>query len=92
MNLVKEKIQDPTKDFKVTTLGHIQRGGKPTARDRVLASRCGMSAVEGLLDGKTNCMAGIMNEQVVYTHFEDCIGQPKIIIPDHLKLINLLSI
>jgi 6-phosphofructokinase 1 len=51
-----------------------------------------MSAVEGLLDGKTNCMAGVMNGQVVYTPFEDCIGKPKIIIPDHLKLINLLSI
>ena len=92
MKLVKEKIQDPTKDFKVTTLGHIQRGGKPTARDRVLASRCGMAAVEGLIAGKTNCMAGVMNLQVVYTPFEDCIGKPKTLIPDHLKLINLLSI
>lgn len=92
MQLVKERIQDPSKDFKVTTLGHIQRGGKPTARDRVLASRCGMTAVEGLLAGKTNCMAGVMNGQVVYTPFEDCIGKTKQLIPDHLKLIHLLSI
>jgi len=92
MKLVKDQIQDPSKDFKVTTLGHIQRGGKPTARDRVLASRCGMAAVEGLLAGKTNCMAGVMNGQVVYTPFEDCIGKPKPLIPDHLKLIHLLSI
>ena len=91
MNLVKEKIQDPSKDFKVTTLGHIQRGGKPTARDRVLASRCGMAAVEGLLNGKTNCMAGIINGQVLYTPFKDCIGQPKPIVSDHLKLIHLLK-
>ncbi len=92
MKLVKDQIQDPSKDFKVTTLGHIQRGGKPTARDRVLASRCGMAAIEGLLAGKTNCMAGVMNGQVVYTPFEDCIGKPKLLIPDHLKLIHLLSI
>lgn len=92
MKLVKEKIQDPSKEFKVTTLGHIQRGGNPTARDRVLGSRCGMAAVEGLLSGKTNCMAGIMNEQVVYTPFVDCIGQPKPLNPDHLALIDILSI
>jgi 6-phosphofructokinase 1 len=92
MKMVKEKMNDPSKEFKVTTLGHIQRGGKPTARDRVLASRCGMSAVEGLLDGKTNCMAGVMKMEVVYTPFEDCIGKQKPLIPDHLKLIDILSI
>lgn len=92
MAMVKDKIKDPSKEFKVTTLGHIQRGGNPTARDRVLASRCGMAAVEGLIDGKTNCMAGVMNMQVVYTPFADCIGKPKPLIADHLKLIDILSI
>ncbi|GAB2490974.1 6-phosphofructokinase [Algoriphagus taiwanensis] len=92
MQKVKTAIKDPEKEFKVTTLGHIQRGGKPTARDRVLASRCGMAAVEGLLSGKTNCMAGVMNQQVVYTPFGDCIGKPKPLIEDHLKLIDILSI
>ena len=92
MKMVKEKINDPNKEFKVTTLGHIQRGGKPSARDRVLASRCGMAAVEGLLDGKTNCMAGVMKSDVVYTPFADCIGKHKPLIPDHLKLIDILSI
>jgi 6-phosphofructokinase 1 len=92
MQLVKDRIQDPSKDFKVTTLGHIQRGGKPTARDRVLASRCGMAAVEGLLAGNTNCMAGVINGEVLYTPFQDCIGKTKPIVSDHLKLIHLLSI
>ena len=92
MAMVREKIKDPSKEFKVTTLGHIQRGGNPTARDRVLASRCGMAAVEGLIEGKTNCMAGVMNMQVVYTPFADCIGKPKPLISDHLKLIDILSI
>lgn len=92
MQQVKAQIKDPNKEFKVTTLGHIQRGGNPTARDRVLASRCGMAAVEGLLEGKTNCMAGVVNKEVVYTSFGDCIGKPKPLIPDHLKLIDILSI
>lgn len=92
MQLVKDRIQDPSKDFKVTTLGHIQRGGKPTARDRVLASRCGMAAVDGLLAGNTNCMAGVINGEVLYTPFQDCISKTKPIVSDHLKLIHLLSI
>ncbi|TXE12351.1 6-phosphofructokinase [Algoriphagus aquimarinus] len=92
MEKVKTKLNDPTKDFKVTTLGHIQRGGNPTARDRVLASRCGMSAVEGLLAGKQFHMAGVVNQEVVFTPFADCIGKTKPLIEDHLKLMKILSI
>ncbi len=92
MKKVKELVKDKDREFKVTTLGHIQRGGNPTARDRVLASRCGMAAVEGLIVGKQNCMAGVMNQEVVYTSFADCIGKTKPLIPDHLKLIEILSI
>ncbi|WP_339877396.1 6-phosphofructokinase [uncultured Algoriphagus sp.] len=92
MEKVKNKVNDPTKDFKVTTLGHIQRGGNPTARDRVLASRCGMSAVEGLLAGYQFHMAGVVNQNVVFTPFADCIGKTKSLIDDHLKLMKILSI
>lgn len=92
MKNVQKKLNDKNKEFKVTTLGHIQRGGKPTARDRVLASRCGMAAVEGLLAGHQFHMAGIVNQDVVYTTFADCIGKTKPIIADHLKLIEILSI
>lgn len=92
MKLVKDKIQDPSKDFKVTTLGHIQRGGAPTARDRVLGSRCGMGAVEGLLAGKTNCMSGVINNDLVYTPFADCIGQHKPLHHDHLALLDICRI
>lgn len=92
MEKVKTKLNDPTKDFKVTTLGHIQRGGNPTARDRVLASRCGMAAVEGLLAGHKFHMAGVVNQQVVFTSFTDCIGKNKPLIEDHLKLMKILSI
>ena len=92
MEKVKTKIQDEDKEFKVTTLGHIQRGGNPTARDRVLASRCGMAAVEGLIEGKSNCMAGIVSGEVLYTPFDDCINKSKPLNGDHLKLIEILSI
>ncbi|MEB2776218.1 6-phosphofructokinase [Algoriphagus sp. D3-2-R+10] len=92
MEKVKSKLKDPTKDFKVTTLGHIQRGGNPTARDRVLASRCGMSAVEGLLAGHKFHMAGVVNQEVVFTTFADCIGKTKPLIADYLKLMEILSI
>jgi 6-phosphofructokinase 1 len=92
MNMVKDKIKDPSKEFKVTTLGHIQRGGNPTARDRVLGSRCGMAAIDGLIAGKTNCMAGVMSNTIVYTSFEDCISKPKPLHPDHLALIDILTI
>ncbi|MCH7402945.1 6-phosphofructokinase [Belliella kenyensis] len=92
MEKVKVKINDEDKEFKVTTLGHIQRGGNPTARDRVLASRCGMAAVEGLMNGQSNCMAGVVNGDVAYTPFADCIGKTKPLKGDHLRLIEILSI
>lgn len=92
MEKVREKVNDPDKEFKVTTLGHIQRGGNPTARDRVLASRCGMAAVEGLIKGESNCMAGVVNGDILYTPFEDCIGKTKQLKEDYLRLIEILSI
>lgn len=55
----------------VTILGHIQRGGSPTVRDRVLASRLGVEAVKALLDGKNDVMVGEINHQIVYTPFEE---------------------
>jgi 6-phosphofructokinase 1 len=51
-------------DVRVSVLGHMQRGGSPTCFDRVLASRMGVKAVESLLDGKTNCMVGVVNNKM----------------------------
>lgn len=92
MAKVKEIINDEEKDFKVTTLGHIQRGGSPTGKDRILGSRCGLAAVEGLMEGKKNCMAGIIHDEVVYTTFDDCIGKNKPLNPAYIKLQDILSI
>src|SRR5690606_4005030 len=92
MEKVKKIINDEEKDFKVTTLGHIQRGGSPTGKDRILGSRCGLAAVEGLMEGKSNCMAGIVHDEVVFTSFEDCIGKSKPLNPSYIKLQEILSI
>jgi 6-phosphofructokinase 1 len=87
---VKEDL--PGADIKVTILGHVQRGGAPTSQDRILASRLGIGAVEGLLKGESNVMAGIVNNQLVYTPFEDTITKSKPIHPDLIRMLNILSI
>ncbi len=81
----------PHLDIRVTTLGHVQRGGAPTAADRILGSRLGMAAVEGLLEGRKNVMAGIVNDKIVYTPFHDCITKKKLINTELIKLVNILN-
>ena len=93
--VVAEKIRkqvDPEIDIRVTTLGHIQRGGIPTAYDRILASRLGLGALEGLMDGHKNEMAGVVNNELVYTPFRDTIRLPKPINQDLLRMVKILSV
>ena len=69
----------PIYDVRVSVLGHIQRGGVPTAFDRVLASRMGVKAVESILNGKSNFMVGIMENEIVLTPIDEAIkGTTKI--------------
>ncbi|MDA8685512.1 6-phosphofructokinase [Robiginitalea sp.] len=69
----------PIYDVRVSVLGHMQRGGAPTAYDRVLASRMGVKAVESILEGKTNLMVGIIDNEIVLTPIEEAIkGHTKI--------------
>jgi 6-phosphofructokinase 1 len=79
-------------DIKVTVLGHLQRGGAPTYFDRVLASRMGVAAVEGLLDGKTAVMVGIRENKIVYNDFETIISKHHEIDEESLRLAKILSI
>lgn len=88
----KVKAEVKNKDMRVTILGHIQRGGSPTAADRILGSRLGLGAVEGLLNGQSNVMAGIRNQQLVYTPFEECIGKEKPLNEDLVRMVKILSI
>ncbi|MDB4089063.1 6-phosphofructokinase [Flavobacteriales bacterium] len=87
---VKEKFD--FYDIRVSILGHMQRGGKPSVRDRVLASQLGFSAVENLLAGETNKMVGMVNNVVVLTPFEKAIKHNKELNPNLLKLVEVLSI
>ena len=92
---ISEKIRaqvQPDIDMRVTTLGHIQRGGIPTAYDRILASRLGLGALEGLMNGEKNVMAGVVNNELVYTPFRDTIRLPKPISEDLLRMVKILSV
>lgn len=64
-------------DVKVTTLGHIQRGGTPTMADRMLAARFGTRATELLIEGKTNRVIGIKNNKIVDLDITEALSQTK---------------
>lgn len=81
----------PDQDIRVSVIGHLQRGGSPTAADRILAATLGYHAVDALLDGKTNCMAGIVNNKVVYTGFDDCIHKNKQPSADMIEMAKILG-
>ncbi|MDX2196976.1 MAG: 6-phosphofructokinase [Cytophagales bacterium] len=81
----------PHMDIKVTQLGHVQRGGSPTATDRVLASRLGLAAVEGLLTGESNVMAGVVNKKLTYTPLHDAIYKKKPYNKELVRMIEILS-
>ena len=78
-------------DTRVSVLGHIQRGGSPTARDRVLASRLGAAAVEALLEGHTGVMVGVVNSDLKLTPMKNVWSRKKDIDYDLLQLTALLS-
>jgi 6-phosphofructokinase 1 len=82
----------PDYDIRVTILGHIQRGGSPSCADRVLASRLGYGAVVGLMQGKTNVMAGLQSNLLTYTPIEEAIKKHNEIDQDLLKISEILAI
>ncbi|MDR2474265.1 MAG: 6-phosphofructokinase [Bacteroidales bacterium] len=82
----------PQYDVRVTILGHIQRGGSPTANDRILASRMGAAAVDALLDGQRNVMTGIQNDEIVLVPFSKAIKNDKPINRNLLETLRILSI
>ena len=85
----KVKEEYPDYDVRVTILGHLQRGGMPTASDRILASRLGVAAIEALKDGQRNVMIGVSNDKIVYVPFNKAIKLDK---PIDKELINVLSV
>ena len=78
----------PDYDVRVSILGHLQRGGRPSARDRILASRTGVGAIEAILQGQRNIMVGVRNNEVVYVPLSEAIRSDK---PFDRKLIKVLD-
>lgn len=79
-------------DIKVTVLGHLQRGGAPTYFDRVLASKMGVAAVEGLLAGQKDVMVGIKENKIVFNDFDTIMSSHHEIDEESLRLAKILSI
>ncbi|MDD7319225.1 MAG: 6-phosphofructokinase [Prevotella sp.] len=78
----------PDYDVRVSILGHLQRGGRPTAHDRVLAARTGVGAIEAIMQGQRNIMVGVRFNEVVYVPFNEAIRSDK---PFDKKLIKVLD-
>ncbi|THD66750.1 6-phosphofructokinase [Robertkochia marina] len=81
----------PDYDIRVTVLGHVQRGGTPTCRDRVLASRMGVKAVETLLEGKSNFMVGISNDELNLTPLERAVKGKSEIDKELIRVSDIMT-
>ena len=86
------KNEYPQYDVRVSILGHLQRGGSPTATDRILASRMGAAAIDALLEDQRNVMIGVHNDEIVYVPFFKAITNVKPIDRTLLKTLRTLSI
>ena len=75
----------------MTILGHLQRGGAPSSFDRLLASKLGVAAIEGLLQGKYDVMAGLINNRVVFTPIKKAIVDDKSVDDDDFRVAKILS-
>ena len=86
------KQEYPEYEVRVTILGHIQRGGSPTAADRILATRMGEAAVDAIIEGQRNVMVGIQDVKHIYVPFSMAIRDDKPINRDLIQTIKMLSI
>ena len=86
------KKEFPEFDVRVSILGHLQRGGTPSARDRILAATTGVGAIEAIKQGQRNVMVGIRNNEVVYVPFSECIRTDKRFDKRLIKVLDELSI
>ncbi|MDR2917748.1 MAG: 6-phosphofructokinase [Tannerella sp.] len=83
------KKEYPQFDVRVSILGHLQRGGSPSAQDRILATRMGVAAIDALLDDQRNVMVGIQNDEIVHIPFAKAIKKDK---PINRELLNTLRV
>jgi 6-phosphofructokinase 1 len=89
-----ERVKDeyPQYDVRVSILGHVQRGGSPTASDRILASRMGAAAIDALNDDQRNVMIGVQNDEIVYVPFAKAIKKNKPLAEGLISTLRILSI
>ena len=85
------KKEFPEFDARVTILGHIQRGGSPSAKDRILASRMGAMAIEALSEGQRNDMIGIKNAELVYVPFKKAVAHTSHLDLKGMDIVKILS-
>ncbi len=81
----------PNLETRISILGHIQRGGSPSCADRILASRLGHAAVEALKQGRTQEMAGVVNNEIYFTPFVNCVKTQVAIPKDMIDMIQILA-
>lgn len=81
----------PHLDIRATILGHIQRGGSPTANDRILASRLGYAAVIALMEEKKGQTLGIINGEIAFTPFDEAINKHKPIKQSLIRMAEVLA-
>ncbi len=90
-NQVQERFGDRY-ETKVTILGHVQRGGRPSCADRVLASRLGVLSVEALMEGRRNAMVGVRNRKVKFTDFDQATKRNPQMDEELMRVADIISI
>jgi len=78
-------------EYRICVLGHVQRGGSPTARDRILASKLGAAAVDALVNGKAGCMVGELKGEIAFTPLRETWEKRKELDSNLLRLIKVLA-
>jgi 6-phosphofructokinase 1 len=91
MELAKKVKEQTGVDYRIAILGHVQRGGSPTARDRILASKLGAAAIEALLNGKNNIMTGEVNGKLSLTPFSEAAEKKKPVDEIMFELAKILA-
>jgi 6-phosphofructokinase 1 len=88
-----KKLEEMNLGFntRVTVLGHVQRGGKPTAYDRFLATRFGVKAVEFLMNGQTSVMTGLDGRDIVPVPLQQVVSRQRMISQETFNMARMLS-
>ena len=86
------QAMESDQNVRISNLGHLQRGGHPTAHDRIIASRMGAASIQAIMKGLRNVMVGIDNEEIVYVPFSRAIRNNKPIDRKLYEILNNISI